>query len=148
MSDNETIESTETVVITAGKPGKKSKKNAAEKTGGKAKEKAKTKAKPARAKADKPARPDHGFDFVGKVESLVVKSGAGPEGFTFCLKGRHGKRKSFRFDSADGFAMNAMAHLVLAAHAGGTRLGVRSGAEADGVVIVRELESRPKLGKD
>ncbi|PZF78929.1 hypothetical protein DK847_03860 [Aestuariivirga litoralis] len=144
MSDSETIESTETVVITAGKPGKKSKKKAAEKTGGKAKAKAKT----ARSRADKPARPDHGFDFVGKVESLVVKSGAGPEGFTFCLKGRHGKRMSFRFDSADGFAMNAMAHLVLAAHAGGTRLGVRSGAEADGVFIVRELESRPKLGKD
>lgn len=145
MSDNEMSESAETVVITAGKPGKKSKKKAAGKTGGKAKAKA---AKPARAKTDKPAKPGHDFDFVGKVESLAVKSGAGPDGFTFSLRGRHGKRRSFRFDTGDGFAMNAMAHLVLAAHAGGTRLGVRTGAEADGVFIVRELESRPKLGKD
>lgn len=113
----------------------------------KVKAKAKAKAKPSRAKTEKPPRPSHDFDFVGKVESIKVKSGAGAEGFEFGLRGRHGKRKNFRFDAADPFAMNAMSHLVLAAHAGETKIGIRTAAEVDGILIVRELESRPKLGK-
>jgi hypothetical protein len=113
----------------------------------KVKAKAKAKAKPSRAKTEKPPRPAHDFDFVGKVESIKVKSGAGAEGFEFGLRGRHGKRKNFRFDAADPFAMNAMSHLVLAAHAGETKIGIRTAAEVDGILIVRELESRPKLGK-
>ena len=64
------------------------------------------------------------------------------------LKGfRAGERQNFRFDAADPFAMNAMSHLVLAAHAGETKIGIRTAAEVDGILIVRELESRPKLGK-
>lgn len=116
----------------------------------KAKSKAKTKAKSKapRARAEKPARLGHDYDFVGKVESLRISSGAGPEGFVFGLKGRHGKRRNFRFDAADAFTLNAMAHLVLAAHAGETRIGVRTAAEVDGVLVVREIESRPKIGKD
>jgi hypothetical protein len=113
----------------------------------KVKAKAKVKAKPSRAKTEKLSRPAHDFDFVGKVECIKVKSGAGAEGFEFGLRGRHGKRKNFRFDAADPFAMNAMSHLVLAAHAGETKIGIRTAAEVDGILIVRELESRPKLGK-
>jgi hypothetical protein len=118
-----------------------------EKSVKKPKVKAKAKAKPSRAKTEKPPRPAHDFDFVGKVESIKLKSGAGAEGFEFGLRGRHGKRKNFRFDAADPFAMNAMSHLVLAAHAGATKIGIRTAAEVDGILIVRELESRPKLGK-
>ena len=118
-----------------------------EKSVKKPKVKAKAKAKPSRAKTEKPPRPAHDFDFVGKVESIKVKSGAGAEGFEFGLRGRHGKRKNFRFDAADPFAMNAMSHLVLPAHAGETKIGIRTAAEVDGILIVRELESRPKLGK-
>ena len=136
MTDNET---TETVEIAAEKPAKKAK--------AKRKTKAKSKVKAPRAKAEKPAKPE-GFDFVGKVESLRVKSGAGAEGFEFGLKGRHGKRRTFRFDATDAFAMNAMAHLVMAAHASDTKIGIRTGAEVEGVLTVRELESRPRIGKD
>ena len=137
MTENET---TETVEVVVEKPAKKAKDKS------KPKAKAKSKVKAPRAKAEKPARPE-GFDFVGKVESLRVKSGAGAEGFEFGLKGRHGKRRTFRFDAADAFAMNAMAHLVLAAHASETKIGVRTGAEVEGVLIVRELETHPKIGK-
>jgi hypothetical protein len=132
MTEQETAEAVEIVVE---KPVKK------------AKAKTKTKAKPSRPKAEKPSRPAHDFDFVGKVESIRVKSGAGAEGFEFGLRGRHGKRRNFRFDAVDPFAMNAMSHLVLAAHAGETKIGIRTAAEVDGILIVRELESRPKLGK-
>lgn len=134
MTEQEAAEAVEVVVE---KPVKKPKVKA----------KAKAKAKPSRAKTEKPPRPAHDFDFVGKVESIKVKSGAGAEGFEFGLRGRHGKRKNFRFDAADPFAMNAMSHLVLAAHAGETKIGIRTAAEVDGILIVRELESRPKLGK-
>ena len=101
MNENETVE---TVVVAAEKPGKKAK----DKVKAKAKEKpeGKIKSKPARAKAEKPAKPSHDFDFVGKVDSLRVRSGAGPEGFEFGLRGRHGKRRHFRFDTTDAFAMN------------------------------------------
>ena len=136
-------ETTETVEIVVEKPAKKKPK-------AKEKAKAKVKGKAAAPKRDKPAKPPKPapeFDFIGKVESLRVKSGAGPEGFEFGLRGRHGKRRSFRFDTADAFAMNAMAHLVLAAHASETKIGVKTGAEVEGVLVVRELESRPKLGK-
>lgn len=138
MNETETVE---TVVVVAEKPAKKSKAKAKDKP------KDKIKAKPERAKAEKPAKPSHDFDFVGKVETLRVRSGAGPEGFEFGLRGRHGKRRHFRFDTADAFAMNAMAHLVLAAHANDSKLGIRTAAEVDGILIVRDLESRPKLGK-
>ncbi len=142
---------TETVESVAEKPVKKAKAKqrtkAKKETKQKTKAKEKTKARAARPKPAKPAKPSHDFDFVGKVDSLRVTSGAGPEGFAFGLRGRHGKRRSFRFDTADAFAMNAMAHLVLAAHASDTKIGVRTGSEVDGVLIVRELESRPKIGK-
>ena len=136
MTEQETAEAVEVVIE---KPVKKPKE--------KTKAKAKAKVKPSRAKAVKPSRPTHDFDFVGKVESIKVKSGAGAEGFEFGLRARHGKRKNFRFDAADQFAMNAMSQLVLAAHAGETKIGIRTAAEVDGILIVRELESRPKLGK-
>jgi hypothetical protein len=134
MTDQETVEAVETV---AEKPVKKPKA------------KARTKAKGDKVSRPKLAKPaaTHDFDFVGKVESLLVKSGAGPQGFVFGLKGRHGKRGRFRLDPADAFAMNAMAHLVLAARASETKIGVRVGAEADGVLTVRELEIYPKIGK-
>ena len=134
MTEQEAAESVDVVIE---KPMKKAK----------TKTKAKAKAKPSRPKAQKPSKPAHDFDFVGKVESIRVKSGAGAEGFEFGLRARHGKRKNFRFDAADQFAMNAMSQLVLAAHAGETKIGVRTAAEVDGILIVRELESRPKLGK-
>jgi hypothetical protein len=134
MTEQEAAESVDVVIE---KPMKKAK----------TKTKAKAKAKPSRPKAQKPSKPAHDFDFVGKVESIRVKSGAGAEGFEFGLRGRHGKRKNFRFDAADPFAVNAMSHLVLAAHAGDTKIGIRTAAEVDGILIVRELESRPKLGK-
>jgi hypothetical protein len=141
MTDNET---TETAEVAAEKPAKKAKD--VNKPKAKAKAKTKPKKKTPRAKAEKPAKVE-GFDFVGKVESLRVKSGAGAEGFEFSLKGRHGKRRTFRFDAVDAFAMNAMAHLVLAAHANETKIGVRTGAEIEGVLIVRELATRPGIGK-
>lgn len=136
MSENETIETAEFAPAT---PEKRPK--------AKDRDKAKVKAKVVRVKGENRAKQAHDFDFIGKVESLRVKSGGGAEGFEFGLKGRHGKRKHFRFESADTFAMNAMAHLVLAAHANETKIGVRTGAEIDGVLIVRELEARPKIGK-
>ena len=140
MTENETSEA---VAEAAEKPAKKAKV----KSKAKVKAKEKNKSKPPRVKVEKPARTEHDFDFIGKVETLRVKSGAGAESFEFGLKGRHGKRKSFRFDAADAFAMNAMAHVVLAAHANDAKIGVRAGPEVEGVLIVRELESRPKFGK-
>lgn len=142
MNENETVE---TVVVAAEKPGKKPKTKDKEKA--KEKPMGKIKSKPARAKSGTPANPSHDFDFVGKVDSLRVRSGAGAEGFEFGLRGRHGKRRHFRFDTTDAFAMNAMAHLVLAAHANDSKLGIRTADEVDGIFIVRDIESRPKLGK-
>lgn len=141
MTDQDTAE---TVAVAAETPAKKQKVKERPKD----KEKAKGKAKPPRSKAEKPIKDADAFDFVGKVESLSVRSGAGPEGFAFSLRGRHGKRCSFRFDATDAFAANAMAHLVLAAHACGAKLGVRTAAEVDGALIIRQLESRHKFGKD
>ena len=101
--------------------------------------------------APKPAKhsvePAPEFDFVGRVESLRVAGGAGAEVFEFGLRGRHGKRQRFRLDPASPFALNAMAHLVLAAHGTGAKIGIRAGDEVEGVIVVRELESRPRLGK-
>lgn len=142
MTEQDTAEA---VAVAAEPPAKKEKSKARNKA--KEKEKAKVKVKPPRDTAEKSAKADDAFDFVGKVDSLSVRSGAGPEGFAFSLRGRHGKRRTFRFDPADAFAMNAMAHMVLAAHSGGAKLGVRTGAEVDGVLIVRDLETRHKLGK-
>lgn len=146
MTEQDTAEA---VAVAAEPPAKKEKSKARNKAKEKekAKAKAKVKVKPPRDTAEKSAKADDAFDFVGKVDSLSVRSGAGPEGFAFSLRGRHGKRRTFRFDPADAFAMNAMAHMVLAAHSGGAKLGVRTGAEVDGVLIVRDLETRHKLGK-
>ena len=141
MTDQDTAE---TVAVAAETPAKKQKVKERPNN----KEKAKGKAKPPRSKAEKPIKDADAFDFVGKVESLSVRSGAGPEGFVFSLRGRHSKRHSFRLDPADAFAMNAMAHLVLAAYAGDAKLGVRTTGEVGGALIVCQLESRHKFGKD
>lgn len=126
----------------------KSKARPRAQTKAKSAKKAEAKPRAARAKTAKPAaEPAEKFDFIGKVETLLVKGGAGAAGFEFGLRGRHGKRRSFRLDAADPFTMNAMAHLVLAAHTSETKIGVRTGAEAEGVLLVTELASRPKLGK-
>lgn len=106
---------------------------------------AKVKAKPRRVKPAADAA--NGFDFVGKVESLLVKSGNALGGFEFGLRGRHGKRQTFRLDSSDPAAMNAMAQILVAAHASEAKIGVRADAGTDGVPQVRELECRPKIGK-
>jgi len=150
MTENDQIEITEAL---AEKPPKAPKAKTKAKSETKAKARSKTKSKPksktrdAGPKVVKPAEAAHDFDFVGKVESLLVKSGSGAEGFAFGLRGRHGKRQSFRLDPTDQFAMNAMAHLVLAAHASDTKIGVRTGPEVEGILIVRELECRPRIGK-
>jgi len=138
MTDQDTADAASTAAEAAPKTAKT-----------KVKAKAKTKVKKAkttRAKVVKTAA-THDFDFVGKVESLLVKSGTGPQGFEFGLRGRHGKRGRFRLDPADPFAMNVMAHLVLAARASETKIGVRAGAEVDGALAVRELEIYPKIGR-
>ena len=148
MTENDPNDTVETAAEQPAKKAKakdKSKDKAKAKL--KAKSKTKSKTKAPRVKAKKPAETAPAFDYVGKVDSLRIASGAGAEGFEFGLKARHGKRKRFRFDPADAFAMNAMAHLVLAAHAAGTKLGVRTAPEADGILIVREVESRHKLEK-
>lgn len=137
---------------TAETDAKSSPKDASAKTMAKTRAKARDKAKPkpraARARPAESAPEDAGkFDFIGKVETLLVKGGAGAAGFEFGLRGRHGKRRNFRLDAADPFTMNAMAHLVLAAHASEAKIGVRTGAEQEGVPLVTELASRPKLGK-
>lgn len=129
----------------------KSKKSNTEAAGKSAKPAAgKTKAKTKTAaprKKKSAAEASAKFDFIGKVESLRVKDGAGSEAFEFGLRGRHGKRRSFRLDSANPVAMTAMVHLVLAAHASEAKIGVRAGEERGGVALVREVESRPKMGK-
>ena len=45
------------------------------------------------------------------------------------------------------FVMGAMAQIVLAAHAGDSRIGVRIAAGGDAIPQVTELESHPKMGK-
>ena len=137
MTGNEPTETAQTAEIAVEKPAKKTKDRKRDKA----------KVKSPRVKAAKVANPENDFDFIGKVESLKVKTGAGPAGFEFGLRGRNGKRRNCRFVAGDDFAMNAMAHLVLSAHAGEIRIGVRGASEVDGVLIVRELESRPKLRK-
>lgn len=103
--------------------------------------------KPRRSKAVEKAKPaEDGFDFVGKVESLRVKSGGAAGAFEFGLRGRGGKRRSFMLDGSDPIAMNAMAQILVAAHASEAKIGVRADA-GEGTVLVRELECRPKLGK-
>lgn len=104
-------------------------------------------AKPGRSKAAAKAKPqEEGFDFVGKVESLRVKSGGAADAFAFGLRGRGGKRRSFRLDGSDPIALNAMAQILVAAHASEAKIGVRAEA-GEGTSVVRELECRPKLGK-
>lgn len=140
---NQAVEAAADPAVTPQAEKAKSKKSKVEN-----KSDAKAKPKGSRLKVAKSAERPPDFDFIGKVERLLVKSGLGAEGLEFGLRGRHGKRRTFRLDPADAFALNAMAHLVLAAHASETKLGVRTGAEVEGVLMVRELESRPRKSRD
>ncbi len=56
-----------------------------------------------------PDKAPHGFDFIGKVESLVVKGGSNAEVFEFGLRGRHGSRQTFRLKTSDSFSLNIIA---------------------------------------
>ena len=107
MTDND---ETPQVEAATGKPAKKAKDK--RKSKDKAKSKAKSKAKPARPAVERSVAPVIGFDFVGKVDSLRVKAGAGAGGVEFSLRGRHGKRRSFRFDTADDFALTEQTHFT------------------------------------
>lgn len=96
----------------------------------------------------KAAKPPHdGFDFVGKVESLVVKGGSTGEVFEFGLRGRHGSRQVFRLRTSDSFSLTIIAPIVTAAHATESKIGVRALADEGGTHYVTEVASRPKLGK-
>ena len=81
--------------------------------------------KPARAKAKTKPGESHGYDFVGKVESIVVKGGGEAGAFEFGLRGRHGARQTFRLSASDSFALAVMAPIVTAAHATEVKIGVR-----------------------
>ncbi|WP_421693706.1 hypothetical protein [Aestuariivirga sp.] len=112
------------------------------------KTKVKTKTKASRGKLVEDALPaESEFDFVGKVESLQVKTGSAPDGFEFGLRGRHGQRKSFRLDLSDPVALNAMTHILVAAHASEAKIGVKVDGSGEGIPQVKELAWRPKLGK-
>lgn len=110
----------------------------------KVKAKAKTKTI-SEAKASK-TRSDS-FDFVGKVESLIVTGGSGAEAFEFGLRNRNGERQAFRLRTSDSFSMSIMAPIVIAAHAADAKIGVRAAADETGVRYVMEVARRPKLGK-
>lgn len=103
----------------------------------------------ARAKANVKTKeaPAKLFDFIGKVESIVVKSEAGAETFEFGLRGRHGLRQTLALGTSDAFALNIMAPIVTAAHASDTKIGVRVAPREGGIPQVVEVASRPKLGK-
>ena len=126
-------------------------KQAGQKAGGadsSARSSAKAKAKTKTAIKAKPAKTSaSGFDFVGRVESLIVKCGSGAEIFEFELRGRNGERHVLRLRTSDSFSLNIMAPIVTAAHATDAKIGVRTAADASGFHYVTEVESRPKLGK-
>jgi hypothetical protein len=89
-----------------------------------------------------------GFDFIGKVESLVVKGGSSDAVFEFGLRGRHGSRQTFRLKTSDSFSLNIVAPIVTAAHANDAKIGVRVLPEVSDVPYVMEVAIRPKLGKE
>jgi hypothetical protein len=99
----------------------------------------------AKTKAEKTPR-EH-FDFIGKVESLVVKGGSNAGVFEFGLRGRHGSRQTFRLKTDDSFSLNIIAPVVTAAHAREAKIGVRVATDEGGIQYVTEVASRPKLGK-
>jgi hypothetical protein len=103
--------------------------------------------KPARAKAKTKPSDAHGYDFVGKVESIVVRGGGEASAFEFGLRGRHGARQTFRLRASDGFALTVMAPIVTAAHATESKIGVRVAPAETGELYVLEVASRPKLRK-
>ena len=109
-------------------------------TRGETKPRSKTK-----SKADKALH--EGFDFIGKVESLVVKGTSRAEVFEFGLRGRHGSRQTFRLKTSDSFSLTVIAPIVMAAHASEAKIGVRAMADEGGIAYVTEVASRPKLGK-
>lgn len=86
------------------------------------------------------------FDFIGKVESVSVKSGAAA-GFEFTLHGRKGALKTFCLDAANSTVMSIMANVVISAHAGGEKIGVRVSANGEGNAVAVEIAFRRKLGK-
>jgi hypothetical protein len=92
--------------------------------------------------------PPNSFDFIGKVEGIVVKSGADAEVFEFNLRGRDGARQTFRLKASDSFALNIMASIVTAAHATEAKIGVRIAPQEGGIPYVIEVASRPRLGKE
>jgi hypothetical protein len=103
--------------------------------------------KPARARAKTKTSDAHGYDFVGRVESIIVRGGGEAEAFEFCLRGRHGARQTFRLRATDNFALAVMAPIVTAAHATEAKIGVRVVPAVTGELYVVEVASRPKLRK-
>lgn len=103
--------------------------------------------KPARAKAKTKPGDAHGYDFVGKVESIVVRGGGETGAFEFSLRGRHGARQTFRLRASDNFALTVMVPIVTAAHATESKIGVRVAPAEAGELYVVEVASRPKLRK-
>jgi hypothetical protein len=102
----------------------------------------------ARAKTKKTKTSDAGgYDFVGKVESIVVRGGGDAGAFEFGLRGRHGARQAFKLRTSDSFALAIMAPIVTAAHATETKIGVRVAPAEAGEHYVVEVASRPKLRK-
>jgi hypothetical protein len=108
-------------------------------------------AKAAARRAKRPAKPvkpgKKEFDFIGKVESIVVKGGGEAQIFEFGLRGRHHARQTFRLRTTDSFALNIMAPLVTSAHALETKIGIRVEKDEGGTPYVIEVASRPRLGK-
>jgi hypothetical protein len=112
--------------------------------------------KPARPSRKKPARKAargkpadiRRFDFVGKVESIVVTTGGEADVFEFGLRGRQGARQTFRLKTSESFALNVMAPIVTSAHATEAKIGVRIAPVEGGVPYVVEVASRPKLLKE
>ena len=84
---------------------------------------------------------------MGKVESIVVKSGGEAGSFEFGLRGRHGARQTFRLRTSDSFSLAIIAPIVTAAHANEAKIGVRVAQAEDSGIYVVEVASRPKLGK-
>jgi hypothetical protein len=101
----------------------------------------------AAAKAKAKAADGKVFDFIGKVESIVVKTGSGGETFQFGLRGRHGLRQTLALGTSDSFALSIMAPIVTAAHATETKIGVRVAPGQGSIPQVIEVASRPKLAK-
>jgi hypothetical protein len=110
-----------------------------------------SKTKPARKPAGAKAKPKeagaNGFDFVGKVESIVVRGGGEAGAFEFGLRSRHGARQTFRLKASDSFALAVMVPIVTAAHTTEAKIGVRVATAEAGEPYVVEVASRPKLRK-